>query len=85
VTGSGIADMQFGGETSADSVSPRNRRLLRENRKLQTSGAEGGGAEFDLEVFILPGNDSDFTSAASSSGGLFAIAVAAGAMVLWSN
>jgi hypothetical protein len=85
VTGSGIADMQFGGETSADSVSPRNRRLLRENRKLQADGGASGGAEFDLEVFIIPSEDSDFTSAASSSGGLFAIAVAAGAMVLWSK
>jgi hypothetical protein len=83
VTGSGIADMRFGGETSADSVSPRGRRLLREKRQLQAAGASGG-AEFDLEVFIIPAEDSDFSSASSSSGGLFAIAMAAGAMVLWS-
>jgi hypothetical protein len=87
VGGSGIADMQFGGEDSPGSVSPKSRRLLRENRDLQA--AEQGVAPasaFDLEVTIVPAVDTVF-SAASSSGGLFAMALAtaaaAGAMVLW--
>jgi hypothetical protein len=84
VNGSGFGDMQFGGETSPDSVAPKSRRLLRKNRDLEDAGdAAGPSAEFNMEISIVP-VDSVF-SAASSSGGLFAMAVAAaaaGAMVL---
>jgi hypothetical protein len=87
VTGFGIANLQFGGETSSVSVSPRNRRSLRQNRNLQANGGAAGEADFDLEVFIRPAEDSDFRSTASTSGagGLFAFTVAVGAMVLWSK
>jgi hypothetical protein len=84
VNGSGFGDMQFGGETSSDSVTPKFRRLLRENRDLEDAGdAAGPSAEFDMEISIVPAVS--VPSAASSSGGLFAMAVAAaaaGAMVL---
>jgi hypothetical protein len=82
VNGSGIADMQFGGEASSDSVTPKFRRLLRENRDLQENEDAAASAEFDMEISI--GTVDSVFSAASSSGGLFAmaVAVAAGAMVL---
>jgi hypothetical protein len=86
VEGSGFADMQFGGEDSSASVSPKNRRLLRLNRNLQDTETAASAA-FDMEIDIVPAVDSVFSAAASSSGGgLFAMAVAAaaaGAMVLW--
>jgi hypothetical protein len=83
VSGSGFADMQIGGEISPDSVTPKSNRLLRENRELQQNNEDAAGslAGFDLEILIVPAELVLF-SAASSSGGLFAIAVAAGAMVL---
>jgi hypothetical protein len=84
VTGSGIADMQFGGQADPASLSPKNRRVLRENRNLQDdeAAAQVASAMFDLEVEIVPVADPE--SAASSSGGLFAmaVAVAAGAMLV---
>ena len=83
VTGSGIADMQFGGDSSPTSLSPKNRRALRENRSLQDGAADAGvaSAMFELAVEIVP---VDTKSAASSSRGLFAmaVAVAAGAMLV---
>jgi hypothetical protein len=84
VTGSGIADVQFGRQTSPASLSPKNRRGLRANRNLQDDAAAEGiaSAMFGLEVEIVPVDTT--ISAASSSGGLFAmaVAVAAGAMLV---
>jgi hypothetical protein len=85
VNGTGFADMQFGGEPSSDSVTPKNyRRLLRENPRDLQEDAAGPSAEFDMEISIVPVDQ--VPSAASSSGGLFAmavaVAVAAGTMVL---
>ena len=76
--------MQFGGDSSPTSLSPKNRRALRENRSLQDGAADAGvaSAMFELAVEIVP---VDTKSAASSSRGLFAmaVAVAAGAMLVF--
>jgi hypothetical protein len=74
VTGAGIADLQFGGEVSEQSVSPKNRR--RQLRNLQEEDAGGGAAaEFDLRFSIRNADGNKGTSGAAGKT-LITIAVA---------
>jgi hypothetical protein len=74
VTGAGIADMQFGGEVSEQSVSPKNRR--RQLRNLQEEDAGGGAAaEFGLQFSIAASDNVAGTSGAAGKT-LVAMAVA---------
>mmetsp|Transcript_11248 Transcript_11248/g.26703 ORF Transcript_11248/g.26703 Transcript_11248/m.26703 type:complete len:634 (+) Transcript_11248:507-2408(+) len=55
VIGKGTADLQFGGQESQSSVSPKSRRQLRDyggisDRLLQIETTLGGTAEFDMET-----------------------------------
>jgi hypothetical protein len=62
VTGEGVADLQFGGQESRTSVSPKGvRRQLRDNnisegRLLQTETVVGGSAEFTMEAKAAQSN-----------------------------
>jgi hypothetical protein len=73
VNGAGIADMQFGGEPSEQSVSPKNR--MRQLRNLQDGEAAGPEIEFDLKFSIVSA-DNQRTSGAAGQEALFAMAVA---------
>ena len=77
VSGAGIADMQFGGETSLISAAPRSRRTLLDeqeedgnnnHRSLQENeenGVAGGAGPFGLEMNIRTVNLNDSSAAAS--------------------
>jgi hypothetical protein len=64
VIGAGIADMQFGGETSEQSVTPKNRRRQLRNLQEEDDG-EGAPAEFDLRFTISSADDIQGTSGAA--------------------
>jgi hypothetical protein len=74
VTGAGIADMQFGGEVSEQSVTPKNR--IRQLRNLEEEDAGGGAAAaFGLQFSISASDNLQGTSGAAGKT-LLAMAVA---------
>jgi hypothetical protein len=78
VTGAGIADMQFGGEPSEQSVTPKNR--IRQLRNLQED-AGGAPADFGLQFSISNANNVGGSSGAAGKT-LFAMAVALTSLTL---
>jgi hypothetical protein len=69
VIGKGQADLQFGGQESKTSASPKGRRALRdtETRRLQIDESPGGTAIFTMEAGVAKSDLSWITSAGVSN------------------